>query len=309
MNASMRHSTIWLLPTMAVATVGFGYWEERLVGAESASYFPTSLELIPTKVPQLILFPTAGPQVTVPLPAGLPADLRLIEFSPDGTAIYVQSLGGWDRITKIEFRPARQRIIRGSVGVGTILSLVVLHKPERILVSGVAKSRGKVECGVFEIDPDGGEFRQLLDGKFPDCGGFISPDGKRVLRLQKLGNQLSVLDLATGAVQAIGDGLSWADWSPDGQWIATVLDYHRVVLIDATDTSRRRNLGRTEDNQVQWSPDSKYLLLAKSELLCGGELSSLEALDVRTGKRSQIKSSHCNILATTFGWMDPEAVR
>jgi dipeptidyl aminopeptidase/acylaminoacyl peptidase len=253
-----------------------------------------------------------GPEVAVPLPAGLPPDLRLIEFSQDGKAIYVQRNGSWEGIIKIEFKPARQSIVLGSVGVGTIGSLVVLHKPERILVSGVAKILGKVECGVFEIDLAGGEFRQLLEGKFPDCGGSISPDGKRVTRLRRAGNHMSVLDLGTGTVQNIGDGISGAIWSPDGRWIAAIIGYYRIALIDPTNTStsRRRDLGRTDDGQVQWSPDSKYLFHAKSELACGApEVGSLEAIDILTRERRQIKSSHCNILLTTFGWMEPDALQ
>lgn len=308
MNALTQRPTIWLVPTMAAMMVGLGCWGVHSAWAGSSPSFCAAYLFLSGDRPLLTLFPIEGPQVTLPLPGGLPTDLRLIEFNQDGTAIYVQRNGEWDGIMKIEFKPPRLSIVGGSVGVGTVLSLVVLHKPERILISGVAKTRGEIECGVFEIDSDG-EFRQLLNGKFPDCGGYISPDGKRVLRLLRAGNHLSVLDLDTGAVQAIGDGVSWADWSPDGRWIAAILDYRRVVLIDATDTSRRRNLGRAEDNQARWSPQSKYLLLARGELLCGWELSSLETVDVMTGKRRQIKSSHCNILATTFGWMDSDAVR
>jgi hypothetical protein len=306
MAASARRS-MGLIPVIAVATTGLVCWKAQSAGESSMSYYPVYLELIGGEVPQLNAFPTVGPKLTVALPAGLPKDLRLIDFSPDGKAIYVQRNGYWDCIIKIEFAPARQSIVPGSVGLGTIGSLVVLHKPERVIVSGVAKVRGKIECGVFELDPAGGDFRHLFDGKFSDCGGFISPDGTRILRLQ--GNHLSVLDLGTRAVQTIGDGLTWAAWSPDGRWITAILNYRRIVLIDATDTSTRRDLGRTEDNQARWSPDSKYLLLVKGELRCGSVLSSLEAIDVLTGKRSLIKSSHCNIVATSVGWMDSEAVR
>lgn len=323
MAGSTRRTT-WLVPTMATAVMGLGCWELQSAGASSRSFCPAYLDLR-SDTPLLTLFPLVGPEVKVHLPAGLPtSNLQFIEFSPDGKSIYVQGHRTWDGITKIEFNPARQSIVRGSAGIGTTGSLVVLHQPERILVSGIANRRGKIECGVFELDPDGGEFRQLLDGKFPDCGGFISPDGERVLALLRLEtpansqpgevvthiqvkNQLRVLDLRTRAEQIIGDGISWAAWSPDGRWIAATLNYHRFVLIDATKTSNRRNLGAADDNQAVWSPDSKYLLLAKSGIM--SELSSLEVIDVLTGKRSQIKSSHWKILATTFGWMDPEALR
>jgi hypothetical protein len=181
---SLRRS-MWLIPAIAVATTGIICWEAQSAERASMPYCPAYLELIGGEVPRLTVFHAVGPQTTVPLPAGLPKDLMLIAFSPDGTAIYVHRNGDWDYIMKIEFKPPRQSIASGSAGLGAIGSIVVLHKPERVLVSGSAKVRGKLECGVFELDPDGGDFRHLFDGKFSDCGGFISPDGKRILRLQE----------------------------------------------------------------------------------------------------------------------------
>ena len=80
-------------------------------------------------------------------------------------------------------------------------------------------------------------------------------------------------------------------------------------MIDATDTSRRRNIGASGNGPVEWSPDSKYLLLLKSELRCSAYFESLEVLDVENGKRSVIKSSHCEVGRGWVGWIDPDAVR
>jgi Tol biopolymer transport system component len=168
---------------------------------------------------------------------------------------------------------------------------------------------------VFSKSDAGSEtLRPLFIEHFPDCGGPISPDGKYVLikSSRDEGNLLSVRDLETGAVQPVGRNMTGATWSPDGRWIAAiegVSGSENVVLIDATDTSRRRNLGRTYDTQARWSPDSKYLLIIKPQWGCGAYLWSLETINVQTGKRNEIKSAHCKIIVNSTGWMDLGTVR
>jgi hypothetical protein len=189
----------------------------------------------------------------------------------------------------------------------------------RIFVSGINKGQGG--CGTFEIDPDAGTLQTLLAGAFPDCGGgggAISPDGKRVL--SHAGQELSVRDLETGSIEVIKGipggpnqyDVTWpfkATWSLDGRWISTIVR-DRVILIDATNTSRRRNLG-PGSVPVVWSQDSKYLLLSTSQLRCAPSLyfESLESVEVQTGKRSVIKSSRCEVGPGWFGWIDSGAVR
>ncbi len=83
------------------------------------------------------------------------------------------------------------------------------------------------------------------------------------------------------------------------------------MLIDATDISRRSNLGPSGNGSVQWSPDSKYLLLSKSELRCAPNLysQSLEVIDVESGHRLVIKNSRCRISVPAVGWMDAVNIR
>ena len=274
--------------------------------------------------PVLTLFPTDGPQLTVPLPTKLPLNLRVNAFSSDGKAIYVQNASRWsDGIRKIEFNPARQSVIPGSAGLGAIWHLTVLRPSGTILVSGISEKGGNTECGTYEIDPDAGTLRTLRAGAYPNCaggGGAISPDGKHIL--SSTGEELSVIDLSTGAVEVVeglGAGLGQRDvtwrsevsWSPDGRWIAAILNHSRIVLIDATDTSKRKNIGAAGNGPLEWSQDSKYLLLLKSELRCATSLyfESLQVLEVATGKRQLIKSSHCEIGPGWLGWMDPETLR
>jgi hypothetical protein len=256
----------------------------------------------------------------LPLPSGLPASLTLNAFGPDGKAVYVQRADfSFEGIIKIEFKPARQSLVPGSAGLGTIWHLTISRPGGQIFLSGIDKNLRR--CGTFEIDPDAGTFRTLLVGAYPDCGGgggAISPDGKRVL--SHVGEELSVRNLETDSnevVHGIPGGPSQSDgtwpykatWSPDGRWISTILR-DRIILIDATDTSRRRNLGHGSV-PVVWSQDSKSLLLSTSQLRCAPSLyfESLESLDVQTGKRSVIKSSRCEVGPGWFGWIDSDAVR
>src|ERR1700730_16568465 len=165
-------------------------------------------------------------------------------------------------IREIEFGPARQRIIPGSVGLGTIWHLTVSQTSQMILVSGLSQRKG--ECGTFEIDPETGTTRTLLAGAYPNCGGgggAVSPDGKRALTYA--GKMLSLIEFETGVVQAItgvgGIGLkeiTWSGdvtWSPDGRWISAILDHGKILLIDSQDTSRRKNLGYSVGGRVVWS--------------------------------------------------------
>lgn len=112
---------------------------------------------------------------------------------------------------------------------------------------GVCKIGDAVECGVFEIDAGSETFRPLFIGRFPDCGGDISPDGKYVLNSSRAeGNLLTVRDLDTGAVRPVGRNMTGATWSPDGRWIAAIRHVSGssdVILIDAANISRRKNLG------------------------------------------------------------------
>lgn len=319
MIAAARH--LCRLSAAAVATFGIGSWV--LASAEAESPYFSSAYIHPgDNGPLLTLFPADGPQVMIPLPGGLPRSLTLNAFGPDGKTIYVQKADYFssEGIIKIDFKPPRQSVVPGSAGLGTIWHLTVSRPGGQIFLSGFDKNRG--ECGTFEIDPDAGTFRTLLAGRYPDCGGgggAISPDGKRVLS-HVARQELGVRDLETGSVEVVHGilgglsqyDLNWqylATWSPDGEWISTIVR-DRLILIDATNTSRRRNLGHASAPMV-WSQDSRYLLLSKSQLRCASSLyfESLETLDVQTGKRNVIKSSRCEVGPGWFGWMDPSAVR
>ncbi len=322
--AAVRRST-WLGATIVAALFGFICASEAVWAASpayGAAYF--QWEDGPDSA-GLVLLPMVGPEAKVALPAGLPADFSILASSPDGKAIYGHSPANglapqfdkWPGIIKIEFNPARQSIVPGSIGLSGISSLTLSQSDSRIFVSTLTRSlRGEVDCGDFEIDPNAGSSRPLQTGRtgrYAHCGGAISPDGKRRFLYTNKDVGLSIADLDTGEAHPVGAGLDRATWSPDGRWIAAVLTRSgnsSIVLIDVTDLSRRRNLGSGEGPLV-WSPDSKYLLAPKSQLSCMFTLygESLQIINVESGKRIQIKSSHCRIAGGRYFWMSPNVVR
>jgi hypothetical protein len=190
-----------------------------------------------------------------------------------------------------------------------------------IFVTGWIGSRDAPECGAFEINPDTGASRVLLTGASGGCGGAegpVSPNGKLVASYS--GKQLSLLDLETRAAHVVkgvsaGDfvGSTWmsrCSWSPDGHWLAAVRD-GRIVLIDPTNFSQWKSFRASPSGPVYWSPDSKYLLFARSQFSCIPYLytESLEAIEVASGRKIPIKSSHCAIVAPVVGWLDPARVQ
>jgi hypothetical protein len=275
--------------------------------AESSSYCPASFQA--GNPPQLALFPLDGPKIAVPLPPNIPGHIRAITFSPNGRAIYGQPnepLNRSNGIYMIEFHPVRERLIPGSIGVGEVQCLSAVPESQTIILSGWSWVLGK--GGVFEIDPESSTSRELPADSPSVCGGpggLTSPDGKRVL--SRYGKRLGIRDLNTGKVETIS-GVS-ADatckWAPNGI-LAVCVSNQRLALIDATGVSRPRNLGTSGNGPVAWSPDSKHILLTKSQLSCALTLygDSLEVLNIETRKRMLVRSSHCSMLPGSIGWLD-----
>lgn len=278
--------------------------------------------------PVLSLFPLdSGKTADISLPLGR-ATINLISFAPDGTAAYLQEpaagvLNRPDPLVKVEFKPTRLSPVPGSEGLGNIYSLSV-SRSGRIFVS--ASAGRDHPCGIYTIDPDAGTHRLLRAGRGPNCEGAIgslSPDGKKLLSIYSPPRapggppsieQLSLLDLDTGAIQFLGTG--FGTWSPDGQWIA-VSGLGRIVLIETSNLSHRKKLGAASvDDHLVWSPDSTRLLFVTRDAGCSflhlfqvDDSESLEVVDVGTGKRHAIQSGHCAVTRSAVGWIDSEAAR
>lgn len=302
---TVAHHHLWIV-VLLLTTPGLG----ARAGAAAVPKWEAVDIQTASQEPSVTLFPITGPKSTVRLPEGL-RNSTVIGFGPDGRAIYIKT---GDGIIMVEFNPLRQTIVPGSAGLGSISSVTIAGSGH-IFVSGMAGGR----CGTFDIDPRSGTQRVVLAGAYPQCGraeGVVAPDGRRAVR--HVVGHLLITELGTGGSRTIGgfeskeasDDFAWfrrIAWSPDGRWISVVGDDGQIVLIDSDDTQRRRRLGSSSGGPVSWSPDSKYVLVSKSELRCSLYLyfSSLEAVEVETGKRIGIKSSRCEVGAAWFGWLEP----
>ena len=305
----------------AVALLVIVVMEHRPARAGSpsfcAAYFESGAR------PTLRLFSNDGNDETAPLPDDLPRDFYPVAFDPAGRVIYGQFLvpGSRSGIWMIQFGPARLSVVPGSIGLGQIWHLTVSPESGGLFISGRPKSGRIGDCGTFEITHQEGVFETLRQGQGPDCGGGggpVSPDGKRALA--RSAGKLELVELETGAVQVIkgvepgtvSAGMTWisgCEWSPDGRWIACARD-GRIVLIGSDDTSQRKGLGRSGNGPLRWSPDSREILVSRSQIICGlGDGGSLEVIEVDTGKRRIIASSRCKVSSGVFGWIDKNSVR
>ncbi|HEV8146950.1 MAG TPA: hypothetical protein VGP79_11235 [Bryobacteraceae bacterium] len=292
--------------------LGIWYFDPTSMKGEAPSLVPALVRQGHGAGPELVLFPMVGAEVAVPFPSWS-ENLTVGEFSLDGRAVFM--LHGADGIAMIEFSPARQTLIPGTRGFKSLWRLTQTQESRQIFVSGILQTARGTECGTYAISGvDGEPPRALLAGAFPECGGgggAVSPDGTEVLGSS--GGNLCRINLKDGTVDVVAGvgGLGRGDvawfrkvaWSPDGRWIVALAN-GRIVLINAQERSRPKDLGVSGSGTVSWSPDSKYLLLNKRCRAFFGYFESLETLDGGTRWRSEIKNSQCKIGGGWIGWID-----
>jgi len=203
MGTRARRSTLLasgLVAAMATVSVG----ESQSTGTAKASYTAATLNIFGAgDQAWLALFPATGQEMKVPLRPGLEGGFFFLGSNSDATVLY----GGipdrdYAGLKELQFKPVRERVVPGSVGLGNILNLTVSREPGKFFVSASLIRSGTLECGDFEIDSDAGVFRPLRVSTPPDCGGPISPDGKTEIHTS--GHNVSLIDLATGTSVAIG---------------------------------------------------------------------------------------------------------
>jgi hypothetical protein len=270
------------------------------------------------------IFPSKGNAITIALPFRI---LRAT-FGPDGKSIYgiiadsQRRIGDQPGLSKVEFNPIRATAIPATSEF-LIKSFAVSSHQDKLVISGNLHA----SCGVFEIQLPDGKTRQVLTYDCHNVWDWIhlsmSPNGEQVIATVGSNIEhevhLELIDLVHGTTKALGREFTLGVWSPDGKWIV-VRDSEprdKLFLIDAVDFSRRRNLGGGVVEVPTWSPDSRYLLLWKEYLFrCGMDLggladrpSTLETLDIQTGRRSTIRSSMCQITGGSTGWVSSEIQR
>jgi hypothetical protein len=264
---------------------------------------------------RLHVFPFDRDEIAIDLPAAFVGNT----FSTDGTRIY-----GFARSTDEEtppvavatIKPSTLSAIMASRGLSDVKSVTADADGGILIVSAVYQHNRAQECGLFELDIAKGTLEHVVDNPRGECFDFVSswnqlslsPDGKRAIGTAGSGT-LGVINLRERKVEKLWPG-SAAWWSPDGRWIAA-LNYGvpaDIELIRASDLSTRRTLGRDTGGRLQWSPDSRHLLLL-AQGLCGlgsGYLGTLQMLDIETGRRTAINSSRCKVNHMSTGWVSDD---
>jgi WD40-like Beta Propeller Repeat len=268
---------------------------------------------------QMTVFPPEGSPVNLAAPTGR----GITQYGADGISLYTSYNNvGRCEIDKLDIRTGQAAKWLEMPGITHVVSFAVARDERRVIISGRFQGEGAVTCGVFEVQKARGEIpRALIRESDATCDGTpwfdisLSTDGKRAVAWEGRRLIVDLIDLDSGAHKSIGRG-ELASWSPDGKWIA-MLDVtskkDHVLLLDATDFSRRKDLGPTDGLTLAWSPDSRYLLLWDLGVRClitgFGYWGSLEVVDVQSGDRSVIDSSRCKVNNSTGGWVSNAAWR
>ena len=266
----------------------------------------------------LFVFPFDASEVRVELPAALGA----VTFSRDGRTIYGTAppkSGAAVGLVAVSIRPSGISALPDSNGFSSINGLAVTASGGKAIVSARYIRDSAQPCGLFGLDLKTGEVAQVVGNIGGQCeflsswsGLSASPDGRRVVGTAKKG-QLGVVNLDERRIEKLWSGTA-ASWSPDGKWIATVSFAvpMQIELLKADDFSVMRNLGNDDGGQLQWSPDSRYLLLWTKDGSCGlgsAYFGTLQAVDIETGQRLPVKSSKCRVNLMTTGWVSDDVLK
>lgn len=266
--------------------------------------------------PRLEVFTIGGAAFAIPLPIAL----GTFEFSPDGKALYATASfnpldprAGGLGLLKIEFNPVRATPIPGSDVFG-IMSFAVSAQQGKLLISGNRLQAAGTGNGLFELDPESGDSRLLMlndktEGAIPVLSRWshlsVSPDGTRAAAMRN--GLLEVIDLTRHTVTPLPQYLEVGAWSPDGKWLAAI-DWKKghTVLLDAATLTPKRVL---EESDVEWSPDSRFLLGARKYDLCGPYSGTLQIIDVESGKRLTLWHSRCKVNQPRKGWLSADVLK
>jgi len=247
---------------------------------------------------QLQVFPFMGKGFAVPL------GISVLTYAPDGKSLYGHSRDRFGKgLLKVTFNPVAVTPIpyTDALRVGGI---GVAQGEEKIVISGSYPGGGSSACGLFELDLRSGKVKEIAQNSTCEYSSSwvrlsLSPSGNRLVAYRK--PRLELIDLVSGAIQPLtGDYIAGA-WSPDGKWLAVLEGggQHHTILLDSMNLKEKRSLGETN---IEWSPDSRFLLGARSGS-CSPYWSSLVAVDVQSGKETMIDSSRCRVNFNTIGWV------
>jgi hypothetical protein len=266
---------------------------------------------------KLVVFPFEGKEVVIELSVALGG----MSYSASGQSIYgiVSQPGSAKNLAAVRIKPIGVRFLPGLDSFRYINAVAVNTTEDKAVVSATYERDPALPCGLFNLDLKTGQIEYIIGNIGGGCDYLsswnhlsLSPDGRRAVGTASKGH-LGLTNIKERRIERLWSGTS-ASWSPNGKWIAATSfeNYMQIELIDARSGSKRRGLGTDDTGELQWSPDSRYLLVSKTGLSCGwsmGYAGTLEALDVETGQRLSIASSRCRVNLMTTGWVSDEVFK
>lgn len=248
---------------------GLGLWQLD-TGSGAVAQIPITLE-----------GSAAGPAVDR---RDVAASIDQLALSPDGKKVAFVAHGEVFAASARDGGPAA-RVTRTPAA-----EYQVVWAPDSRRLAYVSERGGDHKLWLYDFAT--GEETALAAGPGVDDTPRFSPDGK-LLAFQRDRRELRVLDLATGKDRRLAEVLldnpplgsdRPFSWSPDGRWIA-VLHYgermFRNLLLVPLEGGEPRPvsfLAHTNADQVTWSPDGTFLLLATGQRSEPGQLARIDLL-------------------------------
>lgn len=281
---------LWVTAVLGLAVVAHGQKERGI--PTDYPYSPAFISTIsaPPGHTELVVFPLSGKAFKIPVRSA-----SSVVFSPDGKALY----GACTPYPTEADEPIKIASCKIDLKTGTTTPV-----PGSVHVFRAPVSNSKDRMFGFSL-PEGKPTTIFLrqQDNHPWMYLSLSPDSERAVATHN--GRVELIDIARGTTKPLGDEFFIAAWSPDGKWLAAVEqgEKGRTILMDARDLKRKRILGTSE---LDWSPDSQYLLGLKS---CDEYYGTLEAINIETGERTTIKSSECQVNQATTGWVISDIAR
>jgi len=291
-----RHRLLSLLAAYGIAAAAHAQPKDLALPKEYP-YRPALISTIsaPWGHTELVVFPIIGKSFRISIRTGS----QPLAFSPDGRALVGPCTP--DPVRADE--PIQIGLCRIDLVTGSTTPVDGSLHPVRDDVANFKKDFFDRVLGFTSRDGQPKTIVMQHPEKHPWQYVSVAPDGLRAVATQY--GHLELIDVARGTAEPLDARFFLAAWSPDGRWLAAVErgENGRTILMDAKDLTPRRVLGNSE---LDWSPDSRYLLGMKRHDWCGSYSGTLEAIDIETGKRKTIESSKCQVNQATTGWVSAE---
>jgi Tol biopolymer transport system component len=161
--------------------------------------------------------------------------------------------------------------------------------------------------GLRQVSPTGAKVAYISGGGVP---GSLSPDGRQAAF--GVDDAVWVVDLDGGEPRRITgqDGFVWAiAWSPTGEWISYTRFHEHTTAIslvhpDGTGEHAISAFDETDEaNTAAWSPDGRYLVVARDSDASLDGPRDLWVMDLEGRYISQVTHSPANYLI--YGWAQP----